>query len=154
MNRTFDISVVIPVYNAQSTLASTVESILVQTGPSYEIILVDDGSTDASGVLCDRLAAGHQTIRAVHTLNKGVSAARNTGIETACGEYVMFMDADDILKEDALKSLYVPDYDFVVGGFEKVTSSAVRAYVPDSSMHYDGVKGMCGFFDMMIKEDQ
>ena len=154
MNRTFDISVVIPVYNAQSTLASTVESILVQTGPSYEIILVDDGSTDASGVLCDRLAAGHQTIRAVHTLNKGVSAARNTGIETACGEYVMFMDADDILKEDALKSLYVPDYDFVVGGFEKVTSSAVRAYVPDSSMHYDGVKGMCDFFDMMIKEDQ
>ena len=55
MNRTFDISVVIPVYNAQSTLASTVESVLVQTGPSYEIILVDDGSTDASGVLATDL---------------------------------------------------------------------------------------------------
>ncbi len=154
MNRAVDISVVIPVYNAEATLSSTVGSILVQTGLSYEIILVDDGSTDASGLLCDGLAAEHPAIRVIHTPNRGVSSARNTGMREADGEYVMFMDADDLLKKDALKSLYMRDMDFITGGFEKVTPSGTLAYVPDASMLYEGVECMCGFLDMMIKEDQ
>lgn len=154
MKSAFDISVVIPVFNAEMTLRATVDSVLTQSGPSCEIILVDDGSTDASAAVCDSLSESYPQVRVVHTENRGVSAARNTGIAAATGEYVMFMDADDLLKDEALKSLYIPDQDFVVAGFEKVTASSVVKFLPDMSEAYEGTESICDFFDMMIKEEQ
>ena len=80
------LSVIIPVFNSLSTLRRCVESVLSQDVADMEVILVDDGSTDGSSSLCDTLAAGHDLIRVIHRPNGGLSAARNTGIESASGQ--------------------------------------------------------------------
>ena len=91
------ISFIIPVYNCKTFLPDCVASIRAAGIPDYEILLIDDGSTDGSGFLCDELAAKFTEIRVVHQPNAGVSAARNQGIQFAQGEYIMFVDADDTL---------------------------------------------------------
>ena len=91
------ISVVIPVYNAIKYLSVCVSSVLSQTFSNYEIILVDDGSSDGSEALCDQLEKEHENIRTIHQKNAGASAARNTGLSAASGEYVHFIDSDDLL---------------------------------------------------------
>ena len=151
MDRTVDISVIIPVYNAAKTVAATVESILGQKGCSFEVILVDDGSTDSSGSVCDLLAASDDRVRVLHQVNKGVSAARNAGIEAASGTYVMFSDSDDILKEGAFKALLHEDYDFIVGGFEKVFNDGkIEVYHPEMTDSFDGG----GLFDALVNEKE
>lgn len=90
-----NVSVIVPVYNAGEFLEDTIEKLCNQTLKDIEIILVDDGSTDKSAEICDRLAKTDGRIRVVHTQNRGVCAARNTGIELAVGEYIGFCDADD-----------------------------------------------------------
>lgn len=99
------ISVIIPVYNAQAYLRQCVDSVLCQTYPDLEILLIDDGSTDSSGAICDALAAGDSRIRVIHQPNRGVSAARNAGLEAATGELVSFVDADDTLDADMYEFL-------------------------------------------------
>lgn len=94
------VSVVIPVYNAEKYLEYTVDSILQQPVPVAQIILVDDGSTDSSPVICDRLVQTDQRIRVLHQRNSGVSAARNNGMAEADGTYVAFCDADDAWATD------------------------------------------------------
>ena len=89
------VSVVIPVYNVKPFLARCVRSVLNQTYKDLEIILVDDGSTDGSGELCDQMASDEPQIRVVHQKNQGLSGARNTGIREATGEYIIFLDSDD-----------------------------------------------------------
>ena len=89
------VSVIIPVYNVKPYLERCVHSVQNQTYKDLEIILVDDGSTDGSGDLCDQIAADEPRIRVVHQQNQGLSGARNTGIRTAKGEYVVFLDSDD-----------------------------------------------------------
>jgi glycosyltransferase involved in cell wall biosynthesis len=89
------VSVIIPVYNVKPYLERCVQSVLNQTYKDIEMILVDDGSIDGSGLLCDELAAKHGQIRVIHQENQGLSAARNTGILHATGEYVFFLDSDD-----------------------------------------------------------
>lgn len=89
------VSVVIPVYNVKLYLEHCVRSVLDQTFKDLEIILVDDGSTDGSGDLCDKIAADEPRIRVVHQQNQGLSGARNTGLQQAKGEYVAFLDSDD-----------------------------------------------------------
>ena len=91
------ISFIIPVYNCKTFLPDCVASIRAAGIPDYEILLIDDGSTDGSGALCDELAAADPEIRVVHQPNAGASAARNQGIQFAQGEYIMFVDADDTL---------------------------------------------------------
>ena len=101
-------SVIIPVYNCEQYLESCVESVCNQnTDLECEIILVDDGSTDGSGQLCDRLAQIRSSIRVIHQVNQGVSAARNAGLNAARGEYVFFLDGDDLWDKDLLQ--YVND---------------------------------------------
>ena len=92
-------SVIIPVYNGWEYLREGVDSVLGQTGADFEILLVDDGSTDGeSGEICDRYAAAHpERIRAIHKPNGGVGEARNVGIEAAQGEYLIFIDSDDYI---------------------------------------------------------
>ena len=89
------VSVIIPVYNVKPYLERCVQSVLGQTYKDIEMILVDDGSTDGSGQLCDELAAKHGQIRVIHQENQGLSVARNIGIRQATGEYLVFLDSDD-----------------------------------------------------------
>jgi glycosyltransferase involved in cell wall biosynthesis len=98
------LSVIIPVYNTEKYLAECVESVLQQDIPDMEIILVDDGSTDDSGAVCDGFA-GHKNVMVFHTKNYGVSAARNTGLWEAQGEYVLFVDSDDYLIPGSLQGI-------------------------------------------------
>ena len=94
------ISLVVPVYNVEKYVKKCVESIMHQTYPHIEIILVDDGSTDASGHILDELAKEDERVRVVHQKNAGVSSARNQGLEIAGGEYIMFVDGDDYIEPD------------------------------------------------------
>ena len=100
------ISVIVPVYKAETTLRESVKSILDQTFRDFELILVDDGSPDNSGALCDTLAGEDSRIRVIHQTNGGVSVARNTGLASASGDYIYFCDADDTITPDALEKLY------------------------------------------------
>ena len=88
-------SFVIPVYQVEEYLDECVASILKQTYQDYEIILVDDGSKDKSGEMCDAYASEHENIRVIHQKNAGLSASRNTGVKQAAGEYIIFLDSDD-----------------------------------------------------------
>ncbi len=96
---------IIPVYNAAESIRRAVSSALEQTYAPAEIILVDDGSTDDSPKICDELAQNHPIIQVVHMEDKGVSAARNVGLERASGEFVTFLDADDMLAPEMLQAL-------------------------------------------------
>lgn len=98
-------SVIIPAYNAEAFLSRSVDSVLQQSYQNFELILVDDGSTDSSGSLCDRYAADHNNIRVVHKENGGLSSARNAGMAVMQGEYVLFLDADDYFDHTALETL-------------------------------------------------
>ena len=98
------ISFIVPVYNAAAFLEKCVESLRIQRA-ALEIILVDDGSTDESGAICDRCAAQDPRIRAIHKPNGGAAAARNAGLDAAKGEYVWFVDSDDWIEPDAAEAL-------------------------------------------------
>lgn len=100
------ISVIVPVYNLEAYLEKTVTMLMEQTYRNLEIILVDDGSVDASPDICDRLAAQDPRIVVFHTENRGVSAARNLGLKAASGEYIGFCDGDDQLEKDMYEYLY------------------------------------------------
>lgn len=103
------VSIIIPVYKAESFLSAAVDSVLAQTNMKRELILIDDGSTDESGAICDQYAEQHgdDSIRVIHQHNQGVCAARNGGIDVAQGEYVSFMDADDVIAPEYLQTLYL-----------------------------------------------
>lgn len=100
------ISVIIPVYKAEPYLAACVESVLAQTYQDFEIILVDDGSPDNCPRMCDEFAARDSRIRVIHKENGGLSSARNAGIEAAKGEYLAFLDSDDLWTPVFLERLY------------------------------------------------
>ena len=100
------ISVIVPVYNVEASLPKCLDSILTQTYSNFELILIDDGSTDGSGRICDTYAAKESRIKTIHQPNKGVASARNKGLDTAAGEYISFVDADDRVHPDYLKELY------------------------------------------------
>ncbi len=120
-----DISVVVPVYNVENTLDRCLNSILNQTFKNYEVILVDDGSTDRSGVICDLYVQKYSNFRVIHKKNEGLGPTRNVGIREARGEYIYHCDSDDWLKEDLLQNTYdaiVKDKaDVVVFGYEIFT---------------------------------
>lgn len=99
------VSIVVPVYNAEKYLNKCVESILQQTYGDFEIILVDDGSKDDSGSVCDVYEDKYERISAIHTENRGPAAARRTGVEAAQGEYIVFIDADDWIDRDMLSAM-------------------------------------------------
>ena len=102
---TLKLSIIIPVYNVAEWLSETVDSILAQTFRDFELVLVDDGSTDGSGELCDQYAAGDNRIRVIHQKNAGVSVARNVGVAAAQGDYIGFTDSDDIIEADMYQRL-------------------------------------------------
>lgn len=88
-------TVIVPVYNVENHIGKCIDSILAQNFTDYEVILVDDGSTDGSGDICDKYAAKHKAVRVIHKKNGGLVSARNTGIKQAHGDYVLYVDGDD-----------------------------------------------------------
>ena len=99
------LSIVIPVYDVESTLDRCLKSVVEQSFADYEVILVDDGSTDRSPQLCDEWARKDPRIKVVHQQNGGLSAARNTGIELSQGDYITFIDSDDYIGEGTLEAV-------------------------------------------------
>ena len=100
------VSVIIPIYNKEAYVEACLESLLKQDFKDFEIVIVDDGSTDRSGEICDRMAERDSRILVIHTPNGGVTAARRKGVEAAHGCYILFVDADDELLPHAMKTLY------------------------------------------------
>lgn len=138
------ISVIIPVYNAQKYIRGCVESVLRQDYPSFEILLIDDGATDKSGVICDELSYTDDRIRVFHKKNGGSSSARNLGLKNAKGEWITFLDADDKLTKDALSSLLSltdENIDFVIGDFDYTLHGIITEYShPDSFKREEFIK--------------
>lgn len=99
------ISVIVPIYNTERYLPQCLDSIRAQTHSDLEILLVDDGSPDGCGEICDEYAARDHRIRVIHQENRGLSAGRNAGLDTMTGEFVSFVDSDDIIAPDMLESL-------------------------------------------------
>ena len=100
------VSLISPVYKAESYLARCLDSVLAQTFENWELILVDDGSPDRSGAICDEYAAKDCRIKVIHKANGGVSAARQDGLDVATGEFVIHIDPDDWIEPDMLQALY------------------------------------------------
>lgn len=99
------LSIIIPVYNVRQWLEDTVKSVLNQTFRDFELILVDDGASDGSGELCDAFALADERVRVIHQKNAGVSAARNAGLDAVQGEYIGWVDSDDVIEADMYERL-------------------------------------------------
>ena len=149
------LTIIVPVYNAEDYLSRCLDSILNQDMPSYEVILVDDGSTDSSALICDRYSATDSRFRTIHKPNGGVSSARNAGLNLAKGEYVMFVDSDDELAPGALTFMTsgLDGEDFVLGGFiEYIGEIPNRNVAPTASVSYSEA-GLSDFFDANIRRN-
>lgn len=134
------ISIIVPVYNAEKFLCSCLDSILFQTYTNWEAILVDDGSNDTSGCICDEYAQKDSRIMVIHKKNGGVSSARNMGIENAYGEWFLFCDSDDSLYEDTLDSFVsrINDgIDSVCGGYVEIDELEESVLRISSSQDYE-----------------
>ena len=145
------ISVIVPVYNAERYLKGAIDSVLSQP-VSLELILVDDGSTDGSGAICDCYAREHANVRVFHTPNHGVSHARNVGLDHATGRYITFLDADDELCAGALelllKLLLDHNADMAVGKKLMITPSGEEKHMafPQKTERWTGADGVQNAF--------
>ena len=122
------ISVIVPVYNVEPYLRKCVDSILAQSYSNLEVILVDDGSPDGCGAICDEYAAKDARVRVIHKPNGGISDARNAGLDIMTGDYVTFVDSDDWIDEQHLSSLYA-----LVKGGADIAVSDVRRILTDET---------------------
>ena len=133
-NEELTVSAIVPVYNVERYVRQCLDTLLAQTYPLEEIVLVDDGSTDSSGVICDEYAASYERITAVHKRNAGLGYARNTGLDslTRPSDYVMFVDSDDWLEKDAVEHLVMAlgddPADCVIGGHTKKTDEGKTVF--------------------------
>ena len=126
-------SIIVPVYQTEKYIEQCIKSVLQQDLDDYELLLVNDGATDGSPVICERYASQSSKIRVIHKKNGGLSDARNTGIRTASGKYLLFLDSDDLLHaSDALSVLYQKAED---NSFE-IVREAMEGY---PSLERDGV---------------
>lgn len=149
------LSIIVPVYNAEDYLDRCLISILEQDFAPYEVILVDDGSTDSSPLICDRYSATDPRFRTIHKKNGGVSSARNAGLDLAKGEYIMFVDSDDALLPDSLEMMFesIVNEDLVVGGYTVyIEGTPSREVLPRRSTTFKG-EDMNIFYDENIRRN-
>ena len=132
------ITVVIPIYNVDKYLEKCVESVINQTYKNIEIILVDDGSTDESGKICDDYKEKDSRIEVIHKKNGGLSDARNFGIEQATGKYITFIDSDDIVEKDYIEYLYN-----LIKKYNSEISICAYSILMESGKKIDNGKGYC-----------
>jgi len=135
------VSIIVPVYNAQATLTNCLNHILKQTYRFIEVILVNDGSTDHSRELCDACAKKNTKVKAIHQENAGPSAARNTGIQAATGDYIQFVDADDYIEPTMTEKLVKAmerNVQLVICGYTSVYNNVtIKRYLPSIEGIYD-----------------
>lgn len=141
MKRSGVISVIVPIYGVEKYLEECIRSIIGQTYPNLEVILVDDGSPDGCGAICDRYAQMDDRIVVVHQKNGGAAAARNTGLRIATGEYLTFVDGDDYLEPDAyeimLEALTAHDADIVHANLQYIYVNGTKPHdVSDEIVSY------------------
>lgn len=151
------VSVIVPVYNAKRYIHTCIDSILAQTYRNIEVLLVDDGSTDQSGEICDEYAAREARVKVFHQTNGGVSTARNKGIECSKGQYIAFVDSDDSVETTYLEGLLAgsdaitpPLSDFIIGGFVSEEKRLGRRKVHRTQLSdeiYSGQKELAEYFN-------
>ena len=158
------ISVVVPVYKVEKFVAECLESILSQDFDSFEVVAVDDGSPDASGKICDEFAARDPRLRVFHKENGGVTSARRLGVEHSRGEWICFVDSDDVLLPHALSALFAatkdfPDADLVEGSYvnflenselQKRSPAEVRVLEPTIVSGLEYAKIVAGQFPLFV----
>ncbi len=136
-----EISVIIPVYNKAKYIVDTLDSVLKQSFTDFEALLIDDGSTDSSDMICDKYRSLDSRFKTFHISNKGVSAARNYGIKHAKGKYISFIDADDIIDstffEKMHKAMIDNNADMVVCGYYEINKEEKTDYYLKSCLEYD-----------------
>ena len=113
-------SIIVPVYNVENELNRCIDSILIQSEEDFELILIDDGSIDNSGIICDIYEKKDARVKVIHKENGGVSSARNVGLDNAKGEYIVFVDSDDYVTNNYLEKLYNPDVGMVSCGIKYI----------------------------------
>lgn len=135
------VSIIVPVFNVEKYLRQAVNSVCEQTYPNWELLLVDDGSTDQSGMICDEYAQKDSRIRVFHTENKGVSCARNLGIENACGKWIAFLDSDDYLNPNCLETAvkYSDGMDMVAYSTQDVPSGKLTV-LSEKAAYYSSLQ--------------
>lgn len=127
------ISVIVPVYNVEKYLSICIDSLLKQQYKNIEVLLIDDGSTDSSGEICDRYSLKYKNIKVFHKRNSGLGYTRNYGLKKVSGKYVTFIDSDDYVENDLIEKLVAPiildkSVDGVIGGFTKINDSGQILY--------------------------
>ncbi len=131
------ISVIVPVYNAEKTLHRCVDSILAQTFTDFELLLINDGSKDHSGEICEEYAKKDSRVRVFHKENGGVSSARNVGIDNVLGQWIAFIDSDDWVEEDFLSAFNLnSSADFIIGNAININGSEVIYLSPFTCSSY------------------
>ena len=152
------ISVIVPIYKVEKYLSQCLDSIVNQTYSNLEIILVDDGSPDACGEICDYYAGQDKRIKVIHQENSGLSEARNTGIRQATGEYLLFVDSDDWLLPDlcesAVKDMEIHKSDILVFGYYLTSEKGEiqTLEVSHCSESFSGKEAIKKLFTKEIKE--
>lgn len=138
------LSIIVPVYNVEAYLEACVASLMAQDMSQAEVILVDDGSTDDSGVLCDELVKRYTCIRCIHKANEGVSAARNDGMNAARGKYILFVDSDDLIAPQGIDAVL----NWVQENHADICFLQVHKLYPDGTLKDQGdcitYTGICG----------
>ncbi|SEP67390.1 Glycosyltransferase involved in cell wall bisynthesis [Virgibacillus subterraneus] len=146
-----DISIIVPIYNSSQYISKCIESIMAQTFRNFELILVNDGSTDHSGQICDQYAEKDSRIIVIHKKNGGVSSARNTGINIAKGEYISFVDGDDWIYSDMYYRLYElckeTDSDIsICGNYREVNGDVIHVEREKLVIEMDNTEAMRQLF--------
>lgn len=146
------ISIIVPIYNCEDWLRQCIDSLLCKDNPcELEIILIDDGSVDGSGKICDEYASRYECIKVVHTVNQGVSCARNIGLDNSSGEWILFIDGDDVLKKNTLNILYnqVKFYQYDLTRFGAYLFEEGKEYLFETSFSNDRQK----YMDLVIRRE-
>lgn len=149
------VSVIIPVYNVEKYLDYCLKSVFLQIYRKMEIILVDDGSTDSSGEMCDYYRSLDDRIKVIHKTNGGLSSARNIGIKESSGEYITFLDSDDYIRKDFVKKLMDimidSESDIVVGSYMKVYDN-LDISITDETLHINQYEGADFSYEMLSQK--
>ena len=151
------ISIIVPVYNVENELARCIDSLVNQTYKDIEIILVDDGSTDNSSVICDNYESKYSNIKVIHKKNGGLSSARNCGISHSSGMYLLFVDSDDYINERACEkfaqALNDDKVDIVVGEARKKEKNRITLY-QHNSFEEDKIYSSKQYINLAIKNNE